>query len=169
MFFSVPLILSLLSLHSTFALPQPRTVRELSSIPLLRKRHVRDGAWARKQAEILRTKYGRRLPRKRATSGGNKLVNQNSDSSYYGSLAIGTPPASFDVILDTGSSDMWIAGQGCQSCGNVPMFNPVASSSFKNTTTPFHITYGSGAADGTLGMDVVQMAGFQVLSQTFGE
>ena len=34
----------------------------------------------------------------------DRIVNQNADSSYYGSLAIGTPPVSFDVILDTGSA-----------------------------------------------------------------
>jgi cathepsin D len=170
MIFSIPLLLSLLSLHSTLALPQPHVAPEPATIPLLRKRQpVRDGAWARKQAEILRAKYGPSSPQKRATSGGNQLVNQNTDSSYYGSLAIGTPPMSFDVILDTGSSDLWLAGQGCKSCGNVPKFNPAASSSFKNLSTPFHITYGSGAADGSLGADVVQMAGFQVPSQTFGE
>ena len=35
--------------------------------------------------------------------------------------------------------------------------------------TSFSISYGSGAARGTLGKDVVQMAGFEVSSQVFGE
>ncbi|KAF8587887.1 acid protease [Ramaria rubella] len=164
------LLISLLSLQP-FALPQLNaTSAEFALVPLLRKRQpFRDGPWARAQVEILRTKYSNGVftPERRATSGGNQLVNQNTDSSYYGSLAIGTPPVSFNVILDTGSSDLWLAAQSCGSCGNVPMFNPAKSSSFKNLSTPFHITYGSGAADGTLGTDVVQMAGFQVPSQTF--
>jgi cathepsin D len=171
MIFSSPLLLSLLSLHSAFALPQARSSPEPASVTLLRKRQpVRDGRWARKQLDILRTKYGGgpSSSQKRATSGGNQLVNQNTDSSYYGSLAVGTPPMSFNVILDTGSSDLWLAGQGCQSCGNVPTFNPAQSSTYKNLSTPFHISYGSGAAEGTLASDVVQMAGFQVPKQTFG-
>jgi cathepsin D len=171
MIFPSTLLFSSLFLHSIFALPQVHPSSGPASIPLLRKRQpVRDGAWARKQVDILRSKYGSpNSPQKRATSGGNQLVNQNTDSSYYGSLAIGTPPVSFDVILDTGSSDLWLAGQGCQSCGSMPLYNPMQSSTFKNLSTPFHITYGSGAADGVLGSDVVQMAGFQVPQQTFGK
>lgn len=171
MIFPSAVLLSSLYLHIVFALPQARSPPELASISLLRKRQpFRDGAWARKQVDILRTKYGgTNSSQKRATSGGNQLVNQNTDSSYYGSLAIGTPPISFDVILDTGSSDLWLAGEGCQTCGNVATFNPSKSTTFKNISTPFHISYGSGAADGVLGTDVVQMAGFQVPQQTFGK
>ncbi len=33
-----------------------------------------------------------------------RLTNQNADSSFYGSIAAGTPPISYNVILDTGSS-----------------------------------------------------------------
>ncbi len=33
-----------------------------------------------------------------------RLTNQNADSGFYGSIAAGTPPISYNVILDTGSS-----------------------------------------------------------------
>ena len=33
-----------------------------------------------------------------------RITNQNADSSFFGSLAVGTPPVSFNVILDTGSA-----------------------------------------------------------------
>ncbi|RDX53986.1 acid protease [Lentinus brumalis] len=33
----------------------------------------------------------------------------NADSSFYGSIAAGTPPISYNVILDTGSSDFCLA------------------------------------------------------------
>ena len=171
MILSSTLLLSFLSIHTTFALPQGHSPSGPAAVPLLRKRQpVRDAEWHRKQVDMLLSKYGNpNSSRKRATSGGNQLVNQNTDSSYYGSLAIGTPPVSFDVILDTGSSDLWLAGQGCQTCESVPTFKPSRSSTFKNLSAPFHITYGSGAADGILGSDVVQMAGFQVPQQTFGK
>jgi hypothetical protein len=32
------------------------------------------------------------------------LTNQYGDTSFFGSIAVGTPPESFNVILDTGSS-----------------------------------------------------------------
>lgn len=42
------------------------------------------------------------------------------------------------------------------------------SSSFQNLSTPFEITYGSGAAAGYLAEETVQMAGFSVQKQGFG-
>lgn len=43
-----------------------------------------------------------------------------------------------------------------------------ASSTFQDLNTTFSVTYGSGAAQGELGQDVVQMAGFEVSQQIFG-
>ena len=173
MVLSSSLLLSLLSLHFAFALPQSPSPSRPLSVSLIRKREsTRDGTWHRNEINRLLAKYSQpQSLQRRATSGGNQLVNQNSDSSYYGSLAIGTPPVSFDVILDTGSSDLWVGGQGCMGCGDAPLFNSSQSSSFKNLSSSFHITYGSGneVAAGTLGLDVVQMAGFQVPQQTFGQ
>ncbi|KAF8517900.1 aspartic peptidase domain-containing protein [Hysterangium stoloniferum] len=168
MIFTFSLLLTLLTLADAL----PKSPGSLT-IPLLRKRSPeRNGAWARKQRESLCAKYGGCTSdpssSKRATSGHNQLINQNGDSSYYGSLAVGTPPVSFNVILDTGSSDMWLAGQGCGlACRGVPKYNPTVSRTFKNRTTPFHITYGSGEAAGILAQDIVQMAGFQVPDQVF--
>ena len=99
---------------------------------------------------------------------------------------MGTPPQAFDVILDTGSScvfpirsavltevltlysDLWLADASCTTgCSSVPTFEPTSSSSFTNKSTAFSITYGSGQAAGSLGQDVVQMAGFAVQNQVF--
>jgi hypothetical protein len=106
--------------------------------------------------------------------------------SFYGSLAIGTPPVAFDVILDTGSayvsfcfsflprsdfffrSDLWVAGSTCtRGCSSSPTFDVSASSTFTNKSTPFSIVYGSGDASGALASDTVQMAGFSVSNQVF--
>ncbi|TFK25570.1 aspartic peptidase A1 [Coprinopsis marcescibilis] len=125
------------------------------------------GTWAQNERKTLEMKYGGGHHRKRS-SGTNAIVNQNGDSSYYGSLAIGTPPVSYNVILDTGSADLWVAGQGCSAgCEGISSFNPSDSSSFHNDSNTFSITYGSGQAAGYLGQDVVQMAGFQVSNQVF--
>ncbi|OBZ66794.1 Pepsin A [Grifola frondosa] len=100
----------------------------------------------------------------------NLITNQNADSSFYGSIAVGTPAMSFNVILDTGSADLWLASSSAS--GSVPSgistFDNSSSSTFKDLNTTFSISYGSGAASGTLGQDTVQMAGFQVDSQVFG-
>ena len=137
-------------------------------IPVVRKAPLeRTGEWAQREREALIAKYGGTPLSKRASEGYNLITNQQADSSYFGSLAIGTPPVSFDVILDTGSADLWVADTSCTACGRVAQLDATSSSTFKNLSEPFQITYGSGQAAGTLGQDVVQMAGFSVSNQVF--
>ncbi|KAI8996627.1 acid protease [Trametes punicea] len=166
----------LLSLTYDYALaaPSPSSSPLPRSIPLLRRGRPRRNAtelsdWLKSQKEILEAKYSNNPHRKRA-SGLNLLTNQNADSSFYGSIAVGTPAISYNVILDTGSSDLWLAASdGVSTSSNgIPTFDPSASSTFTETNTTFSISYGSGSARGTLGKDVVQFAGFEVDSQTFG-
>ncbi|KAF4610939.1 hypothetical protein D9613_006752 [Agrocybe pediades] len=159
--------------HQVTAAPQPNGAPPAGlTIPLTRRapsaRTPEEwGAWAKAHREGLEAKYGNRKHQKRGT-GTNLLTNQNGDSSYFGSLAIGTPPSSYNVILDTGSADLWVADSSCVTgCATVPTFNPASSSTFQNESTPFAITYGSGQAAGSLGSDTVQMAGFSVQNQIF--
>ncbi|KAH6916102.1 endopeptidase [Coprinopsis sp. MPI-PUGE-AT-0042] len=132
------------------------------------KRSTEDwGQWAKNHKLSLEAKYGGGKYQKRAT-GTNYLTNQNADSSYFGTLAIGTPPTSYNLILDTGSADLWVAGSECSTgCSNVPLFDPSSSSTFQNESSAFSITYGSGQAIGFLAQDAVQMAGFEVSNQVF--
>ncbi|KAF8624021.1 hypothetical protein AX17_007227 [Amanita inopinata Kibby_2008] len=168
------LSLSTLLSVSCYALSTPqREMLARESIPLIRRsnlpRSIEDlGVWAKNHKEMLESKYGGGSHQQKRSTGTNLLVNQNSDSSYYGSMAIGTPPVSYNVILDTGSADLWVADSNCiVGCSGVPRFDPSTSSTFTNSSTPFQIQYGSGRAAGTLGQDVVQMAGFSVSNQVF--
>jgi len=143
------------------------------SIPLIKRspkqRDVSEQACiAKLQRETVIAKYANH-DRRRSGQGVNLLVDQDYDSGYYGSLAIGTPPVSYNVLLDTGSADLWVAGSNCgTSCGSTPTFDPSASSTFKNQSQSFFDQYGQGAAQGYLGSDTVQMAGFSVDNQAFG-
>jgi cathepsin D len=78
--------------------PQPRTTDEIR-------------ASLRRQADRLITKYGatnkRSTSSKRANSGSITLVDQDTDFSYYGPISVGTPAKTYNVILDSGSSDLW--------------------------------------------------------------
>ena len=81
-----------------------------------------------------------------------------------------TRAQTFDVALDTGSSDLWLANTRCTRCpSGTPEYDPTKSTSFapNNNNQPVSIQYGSGAVQGTLAQDVVLMAGFSVSSQTF--
>ena len=67
------------------------------------------------------------------------------------------------------SSDLWVTDSSCvDNCNGINTFNPAQSSSLTNLSTPFAIKYGSGAAQGFLVKDVVQLAGFSVQNQVFG-
>ncbi|KAF9651450.1 aspartic peptidase A1 [Thelephora ganbajun] len=97
---------------------------------------------------------------------------QNRDTSYLGAIQIGTPPQSFNVVLDTGSSDLWVTDKACTTCAQgTPSFNTAASTTFQRgqdaTGQPVRvtITYGSGSVAGDLVRDTVVMGGFQVQRQ----
>jgi hypothetical protein len=126
-------------------------------------------AWAKAHKLNVEAKYGNPSSLQKRSSGQNLIVNQDADSSFFGTVAVGTPPVAYDVILDTGSSDLWLAGTTCQTsaCSGLAKFNPSNSSSFTNQSESFSITYGSGNAAGSLGSDMVQMAGFSVSNQIF--
>ncbi|KAJ1121243.1 hypothetical protein NDU88_009361 [Pleurodeles waltl] len=92
------------------------------------------------------------------------------DASYYGAISIGTPAQQFNVIFDTGSSNLWVPSNTCNSdsCSNHNMFNPAASSTFKSINESLSIAYGTGSMTGVLASDTVQVEGITVTNQVFG-
>ncbi|KNZ77400.1 Cathepsin D [Termitomyces sp. J132] len=133
------------------------------------------GKWAVAHRQKMATKYGTAEPAKRSI-GTTLLLRLNAESrikmpirgNFFGSLAIGTPPTAYDVILDTGSSDLWVADANCIiNCQGIATFDPNTSSTFRPVGSNFNISYGSGQASGRLGSDIVQMGGFSVSNQTF--
>ncbi|KAI0070897.1 acid protease [Panus rudis PR-1116 ss-1] len=161
------LVIDSLALPNSF----PSRFTSPLSIPIIRRQNViRDAAWAHRQKFALEAKYGIMPSLSSRAQGVNLLTNQNADSSYFGSITIGTPPVSYNVILDTGSSDLWLASEGSGSNipNGIPTYDPSASSTYVAQNTSFSIRYGSGAAQGVLGSDVIQLAGFAVVNQVFG-
>lgn len=80
------------------------------------------------------------------------LINQ-MDTTYYGTLQIGTPSQDFNVVFDTGSADTWVMSTNCVSlaCQGHPQFNAGASSTYRQNGTEFAIIYGSGQVSGRIG------------------
>lgn len=134
------------------------------------ERRSRGGLDLSAELDLTTGKYGSRRRSSRLTSraGDVTLANHNSDASYSASVSIGTPAESFDLAMDTGSSDLWVASSACTSgtCSGLSTYHAASSSTFKNTSTSFTINYGSGSAYGTLGTDTVALGGFSVVSQT---
>ncbi|EDR12034.1 aspartic peptidase A1 [Laccaria bicolor S238N-H82] len=104
---------------------------------------------------------------KRASSESIQTINLLSDSVYLAPVSVGTPPQTFNVILDTGSSDLWVADTSCNACNSTtPLFNPSKSSSITSSYTNVTISYTSSNVSGTLAQDVVSMGNFSVQNQT---
>ncbi|CAB1351845.1 unnamed protein product [Coregonus sp. 'balchen'] len=101
---------------------------------------------------------------------GDEAMTNDADLSYYGVISIGTPPQSFNVIFDTGSSNLWVPSVYCSSpaCQNHAEFNPAQSSTFSWTNKPVSIQYGTGSMTGQLAYDTVSVGGISVTQQIFG-
>jgi hypothetical protein len=93
---------------------------------------------------------------------GNVIINNFQDAQYYGEITIGTPGQTFEVIFDTGSSNLWVPGSGCKNCGSHPKYDSSSSSTYQANGTVFKIMYGSGPVSGFLSKDMVDVAGINV-------
>jgi hypothetical protein len=105
------------------------------------------------------------------TSSTNEPLTDESDMDYYGQVGIGTPPQQFNLLFDTGSSDLWVPGQQCtssSSCLNHKKFDGSKSSSYQAGTQTFNIQYGTGSMTGVVSQDVVSIGDLKV-TQSFGE
>ncbi|XP_063338223.1 pepsin A-like [Pelmatolapia mariae] len=98
---------------------------------------------------------------------GPESMTNDAGLSYYGVISIGTPPQSFKVIFDTGSSNLWVSIY-CNSaaCNNHAKFDPRRSSTYRQNGGPLSLTYGTGSMTGILGYDTV--GGLAVTNQIFG-
>ncbi|KAM6458116.1 pepsin B-like [Liasis olivaceus] len=89
---------------------------------------------------------------------------------YFGEISIGTPPQDFLVVMDTGSSNLWVPSVYCNTaaCGDHRKFNPSASSTYKNEGQIYPLYYGSGDLTVRLGYDTVWVQNIVVKNQEFG-
>ncbi|KAF8623629.1 hypothetical protein AX17_007330 [Amanita inopinata Kibby_2008] len=96
-----------------------------------------------------------------------------NDVAYLSTVQMGTPPRDFLLLMDSGSADLWVGSENCQSqtgggCGNHTFLGPQSSSTFKDTNQPFQVTYGTGAVAGDVVTDNLSFAGMSLPSHTFG-
>ena len=101
-----------------------------------------------------------------------ELFNYESDLEYFATIGLGAPAQFMNVILDTGSADLWIAADNCTAengCEDIPKYYANVSDSAMDTGTSFDIQYGHGGfAAGDLWRDYVSLGGYNVSHQGFG-
>lgn len=105
---------------------------------------------------------------------GSVVINDYENAQYYGEISIGTPAQTFQVIFDTGSSNLWVPSVDCTSnCGGLffkkSEYDNSKSSTYVSNGTVFNIEYGSGSVKGTFSQDTVTSGGVTVTDMSFAE
>jgi saccharopepsin len=89
----------------------------------------------------------------------------------FSEIAIGTPPQTFQVVLDTGSSNLWVPSSECGSiaCYLHSKYDSSSSSTYKKNGSSFAIQYGSGSLSGFVSQDHVTIGDLKIKDQLFAE
>ncbi|KAF8962384.1 1,3-beta-glucanosyltransferase [Entomortierella lignicola] len=96
---------------------------------------------------------------------GNSIVSNAKNLGYTGTISLGNPPQSFQVVFDTGSDMIVITSNQCQGSTCSSMAHYTCTSCTK-TPYSYNITYGDGTwGAGPIVDDTVSIGGLTVKNQ----
>ncbi|KZT05507.1 endopeptidase [Laetiporus sulphureus 93-53] len=105
-------------------------------------------------------------------NGGHSVPLSNYlNAQYFAEIELGTPAQSFKVILDTGSSNLWVPSTKCTSiaCFLHAKYDSSSSGSYKANGSDFSIQYGSGSMEGFVSQDTLTIGDIAIKHQDFAE
>ncbi|VDP41249.1 unnamed protein product [Heligmosomoides polygyrus] len=126
-------------------------VEALVRVPMHKTTYDRSAYKVNSIAEYLKQKYikGHKFDSNLAY---NEGLSDYSNAQYYGTVQIGTPAQTFQLLFDTGSSNLWVPCKGCKAsdiaCDFHQQFDCKKSKTCTETNAPFEIQYGSGSMKG---------------------
>ncbi|KAI8891018.1 acid protease [Backusella circina FSU 941] len=92
---------------------------------------------------------------------------------YYGTIEIGEPAQTFNVIFDTGSSDFWVVSADCKTqdtCTDHSQYNASRSITYQaESKDNIRIKYGTGSIHARVGRDTVRLANMTLQDQFISE
>lgn len=98
-------------------------------------------------------------------------MSNEQESLYYIEAELGTPGQEFNLMVDTGSANLWVPSVNCYSmpCWTHNTYDSSQSSTYHANGTFIEIDYESGYCSGFLSEDVMRIAGNVVANVTFAE
>uniref|UniRef100_A0A914WLI5 Peptidase A1 domain-containing protein n=1 Tax=Plectus sambesii TaxID=2011161 RepID=A0A914WLI5_9BILA len=136
----------------------------LTKITTLREKLIRQSKWQ---------EYSKHQKATRAS--GSQTIKDSEDITYVGSITLGTPAQNFNVLIDTGSANLWVVDSSCNSvaCNGDASYTrnkyrTTSSSTYSNDGRSWRIQYGPDDASGTLAIDKFCLAGICFNTQIFG-
>ncbi|KZV75167.1 Asp-domain-containing protein [Peniophora sp. CONT] len=93
------------------------------------------------------------------------------NAQYYTEITLGSPAQTFKVILDTGSSNLWVPSSQCTSiaCFLHTKYDSSSSKTYKANGTEFSIQYGSGSMEGFVSRDTLAIGDLSMSDVLFAE
>lgn len=120
----------------------------------------------------LRKRFQRMIKKNDSAYYPEVIIEDVMNAQYFGEVQIGTPPQSFKVVFDTGSSNLWVPSNSCWfylACWLHNNYKSNYSSTFVKTNQSFNIQYGSGSVSGFFSKDSVGLGGALANNISFGE